>query len=582
MIRFKKSIIFALILFFLSSFCMSHASYAKDKPEDLAVTITSDKESYTSAEIAQTTIVVTNQSQQTLSDVEVSCLLPEGLQLKEGTTEKATIETLEAGKSLTLTVDVQKVLGKTLQSTPQTGDGTDFQTMLLVALVAFATSVYFVLRNKKLNLKNLFSIVVCALLLTGVGIIGNQFITRASEGDLVSFQKSKEIVVDESTYDIVFEIKYVKNVLTDEEKTDDENTASSEFDLVDFVVEVESGREPVILHFSDTQIIDSSQCRDESTSFIPSTQNYWAPDKLDARLYDSLTETIEETNPDLILITGDLVYGQYDDKGTMLQSLIEKMDSFGIPWAPVFGNHDNESAKGVAWQCRQLENAENCLFKRGTVTGNGNYTVGIKQNGILTRVFFMMDSNGCLRSAGFGKDQMDWSVGVAEAIQEFSPNTKFSYAFHIQLYAFKDAYAKYGFTNSGTQSRPINIDKADNKAETDFGYLGRDLKGAWDVNYEVYNQIKAVGADSIFVGHEHCNSASVVYEGIRFQYGQKMGTYDRCNFVKDDGSIYEGIVKQDTPLSGGTVMKMSETNGNFVEAYIYYSGDAQAKLNTNR
>ena len=38
--------------------------------------------------------------------------------------------------------------------------------------------------------------------------------------------------------------------------------------------------------------------------------------------------------------------------------------------------------------------------------------------------------------------------------------------------------------------------------------------------------IKALGVDSILVGHEHANSASAVYDGIRFQYGQKTGTYE--------------------------------------------------------
>ncbi len=361
---------------------------------------------------------------------------------------------------------------------------------------------------------------------------------------------------------------------------------------VDFVVEVESGRDPVILQLSDTQIIDAAQTREGRTGV---DKEYWATDKINERLYDSLAETIEATNPDLILITGDVVYGEFDDNGSALLGFIEKMESFEIPWAPVFGNHDNESAMGVDWQCEQFENAEHCLFKQRTLTGNGNYTVGIKQDGVLKRVFFMMDSNGCgamhansrvnghsTTAVGFGKDQMDWSIGVAEEIKKISPDTKISFAFHIQIYAFKAAYEKYGFTNSNTINNPINIDKLENKAEGDFGYIGRDLKGPWDTNNAFFNRMKAVGVDSIFVGHEHCNSASVVYDGIRFQFSQKIGTYDRANFVSESGAIEGGYCLDKSnpalePMSGGSVVIMAE-DGSIKNGYIYLSGDAQAKL----
>lgn len=350
--------------------------------------------------------------------------------------------------------------------------------------------------------------------------------------------------------------------------------------LVDFIVEVKGGKEPTILHLSDTQIIDPSQCRN-SDRLSATAKAYWATDNINERLYDSLTKTIEATKPDLILITGDLVYGEFDDNGKMFQSLIAKMESFGIPWAPVFGNHDNESAMGVDWQCEQLVNAKHCLFKQRELTGNGNYTVGIKQNGELKRVFFMMDSNGCdahenslknghtTSTVGFGQDQINWSINLASQIRQAAPNTKLSFAFHVQIMAFKKAYAKYGFKNSDTISNPINVDKLSNKSDGDFGYIGRDLKSVWDQSFSLYNHMKNVGVDSILVGHEHCNSASVVYEGIRFQFAQKIGTYDRANYVRGDGSIYGAYQSTDTPLSGGTVMKMSEKDGSFVNAYIY-------------
>ena len=363
-------------------------------------------------------------------------------------------------------------------------------------------------------------------------------------------------------------------------------------DYVDFIVEVEEGRDITILQLTDTQIEDSSQVRAGET--LRSDQiEHWKPENMDKNCFDICRQAIEKTKPDLILITGDLVYGKYDDKGTSLTALIDFMESMGIPWAPVFGNHDNESYKGADWQCEMLENAKNCLFKQRTLTGNGNYSVGIMQGGELKRVFFMLDSNGCgamseqtianghsQKSAGFGQDQIDWYTNTATKISAKEPDVKYTFAYHIQQMIFKKAFEKYGFTNSGTTDNPINVDTHSDKADGDFGYIGRDLKGAWDGDYTVYNGMKALGADSILAGHEHCNSASVVYDGVRFQYGQKSSSYDRINFKMSDGSMegqagsYSSSGEQ---VLGGTVMKLSEQDGVIEDAYIYYYKEEAAE-----
>lgn len=356
-------------------------------------------------------------------------------------------------------------------------------------------------------------------------------------------------------------------------------------ELVDFVVQVEEGRDPVVLQLTDTQIIDAAQMRTEDR-LGTGAQEYWATDKMEDRCFAYIRETVEATKPDLILLTGDLVYGEFDDAGTSFTALVNFMESFGIPWAPVFGNHDNESAMGADWQCEQLENAAHCLFLQRELTGNGNYTVGIAQGYDLLRVFFMLDSNGggkseasmanghTKKSVGFGQDQIDWYEDVAYNLSEYSPKTRLSFAFHIQTAAFTKAYAQYGFTNAGTAESPIHITLLDDKADGDFGYLGADLKSAWDTNGSVTQGMIDLGADSFFVGHEHCNSASVVYNGVRYQFGQKSSTYDRFNSLKADGSIVGAYSEKGVPLIGGTVIPLAAGDGAIKDPYIYYCGDA--------
>ena len=360
-------------------------------------------------------------------------------------------------------------------------------------------------------------------------------------------------------------------------------------ELVDFVVEVPVGRAPVVLHLSDTQVIDGAQTRGGRDGVY---YDFWATDQIEERCFDYLTDTIHSTNPDLILITGDLVYGEFDDNGSFFLKLIAFMESFQIPWAPVFGNHDNESKMGADWQCAQLEAAQYCCFLQRTLTGNGNYSVGIMQGGELIRAFYMLDSNGCgnasdetkanghtKTTAGFGQDQVAWYTEAITLLHEYSPEAKISFAYHIQQASFLEAYAQYGFTSSGTKNNPINIYTHEEKQESDFGYLGADMKGAWDSGKTIFKGMKALGVDSIFVGHEHLNCASVVYQGVRFQYGQKSSTYDRANYVNMvSGAItgsYNGVADNpnNVPLIGGTVMVL-DVSGAIDDAYIYLAENA--------
>ena len=382
------------------------------------------------------------------------------------------------------------------------------------------------------------------------------------------------------------------NYFSDEngkKKIDQENTILyNPLNIPDFLVEVPEERDPVVLQLTDTQIIDGGQIRPGRDGV---SATFYATANIQKYCYDYVTEIIEATNPDLILLTGDNVYGEFDDNGSVWTSFVNFMDSFEIPWAPIFGNHDNESKKGVDWQCEQFEKAEYCLFDQKELSGNGNYSVGIKQGENLTRVFYMLDTNGCsnasdatlanghtYREVGIREDQIDWYTTQIEILKEFSPETKISMAYHIQQNAFAEAYAKYGF-KLGEQYQDINIDLLENKAEGDFGYIGRDLKG--EGTYLTVAELKKLGVDSVFVGHEHCNSASVVYEGIRFQFGQKSSTYDRFNRVGTNGIVRgaDGDLQDgETALIGGSVIVLSKTDGTIKDAYIYYCEEAGGKI----
>lgn len=347
--------------------------------------------------------------------------------------------------------------------------------------------------------------------------------------------------------------------------------------MVDFIVKIPENKTPIILQLSDPQIIDSSQAL--SGRLNETELAYWAKDKKEERAFTYIRETVQNTSPDLIFITGDIVYGEFDHDGSALTSFVEFMDGFGIPWAPVFGNHETESRMGADWQCAQLKNAKHCLFKQRTLTGNGNYTVGIQQGGILTRVFYMMDSNSGIPSeesianghsqhgAGFGEDQIAWYTQSIQTVRMAYPSVKISFAFHIPIMAFENALEKYGYVH-GMPEICVDIDERGDKG-ADFGMIITPFYG-WDQDYTVWNQFKTLGVDSIFVGHNHEICTSVVYEGIRCQFGLKSTTYDSNIYINALSKPVKSFCPGGTPVIGGTVLELAVNDGSIKNAYHYY------------
>ena len=134
----------------------------------------------------------------------------------------------------------------------------------------------------------------------------------------------------------------------------EENNAFAGCDFVVSLSEDRINTKIKILQLTDMQVIDSSQRRTPDRIRADEIAA-WDPKNFDAQCGNHIRSLIAQTKPDLIIMTGDIVYGSFDDNGTTLDWFCNLMDSFKIPWAPTFGNHDNESRKGVDWQCARLK-----------------------------------------------------------------------------------------------------------------------------------------------------------------------------------------------------------------------------------
>lgn len=305
-----------------------------------------------------------------------------------------------------------------------------------------------------------------------------------------------------------------------------------------------------VLQLTDMQTVDLTHIRNE----VRDRQIKGAYFKkgvygMEERVYGHVRALVRETHPDLILLTGDNVYGEFDDAGLMMRELIELMESFEIPWAPVFGNHDNESRMGVNWQCEQLENAPHCLFDRGNVTGNSNYAIYLTRNGVPVFALAMLDSNGCHNvgnpaapEEGVQPDNIDYDLLTHESgiypdqiafyrnVVQGLPNAIFM---HIQMHTFYDAIQqKYGYT----QGTDLSTDK-----EGDVGFYPEHMGegGFVDPDHTLFDVAKAVGCRAVFAGHQHLVSSMVNWQGVTLGYGLKTGYCTYWRGGSTGGTLHE-------------------------------------------
>ncbi len=305
----------------------------------------------------------------------------------------------------------------------------------------------------------------------------------------------------------------------------------------------ESRKSLKILQLTDTQTIDLIAVRNDTRD--SQIRGCYFPDgncSMEDLCYRHIREAVRRTEPDLILLTGDNVYGEFDDKGTMLLELRALMDSFRIPWAAIFGNHDNESMRGVRWQQKVLEESEYGLFAPGNVTGNCNYSILLRLNGSAEYLIYMMDSCGCryignpgapgegllkenpdyaliTQQEGIFPDQIEWYADSAKRVFAAEGKRIPQIAcMHIAPHIFRTAYLeKY---HADASDFGISLETVQGR---DNGYVVEAGPYLPDPDDSFFRTAKELGLRAILVGHDHNNASCVYYEGVALVFGTKTG-----------------------------------------------------------
>ena len=321
-------------------------------------------------------------------------------------------------------------------------------------------------------------------------------------------------------------------------------------DGASFRLKMPADRPMRILQLTDMQTVDLTHIRNATRDRqIKGAYFKNGMYGMEERTYAHVRALVGEVAPDLILLTGDNVYGEFDDAGVMTRELIELMESFAIPWAPVFGNHDNETRMGVNWQCKQFESAPHCLFARGDVTGNSNYAIYLESGEKPAFALAMMDSNGChnvgnpvapeegvqpdnvdydllTHEAGIYPDQVAWYKQAVAGL----PNAIF---LHVQLHAFWQALqSKYGYE--------FRTDVATDR-DGDVGFYPEHMGegGFVDPDHTLFEAAKAADCKAVFAGHQHRVDCMVKWQGVTLGYGLKTGYCTYWRGGATGGTLHE-------------------------------------------
>lgn len=306
-------------------------------------------------------------------------------------------------------------------------------------------------------------------------------------------------------------------------------SAGQEFDLSTIqTVEKTPGEDFKILLLTDTQL--------------------WSNPADNRACFEQMDRLVEQTQPDMIATVGDNVSGA--TSRFLLRQFVERLDSYQIPWAAVFGNHDPEiPMTTLNWQGDQMEASAYSLFQKGpsNLYGCGNYAVNITENGTPVYTLFMLDNgryceyldeNGesYTKEIYMGYEQIAWYAwnvqGIAQAVGHTVPSMTFS---HFALPEMRETIEQVGVYNEADGSYTI-------PAAYGFGKCSY-LPGCAPVDSGFFDKCVELGSTThIFCGHDHENNASVTRDGIMMTYGLKTGPSPApWNFAEEMGGTLIAI-----------------------------------------
>ena len=255
-----------------------------------------------------------------------------------------------------------------------------------------------------------------------------------------------------------------------------------------------------ILHITDAHVVCSI--------FSP---------KKDKNIVKTIRGVVENSKPDLIVLTGDMLFPAFYAGGSnnkiQLEAVVTMFDAFEVPWTFVYGNHDADiwgimKKKDIS---KELSESAFCLFDTGitNISGEGNYAVTLLNNDLtINTVLFMMDTNSKngFTYGGIADDQISWYEQEINRFSAIKGTLVSSMLFvHIPLPEYQDAWDAYA--NGQPEAKYIFGTNKESISP------GKEKSKMFDKIYELHS------TKAVFSGHDHANTWTIKYKGVYLSYG---------------------------------------------------------------
>ena len=324
-------------------------------------------------------------------------------------------------------------------------------------------------------------------------------------------------------------------------------------ELIMFTLQKPKNRDFRVLNLTDTHLVaDEWECKAADNGRNRRILEY------------TIGSLIAKTKPDLITVSGDITFADSPRADSAYENFSALLESYRIPWAFVWGNHDNQAGAEVASHHADIMLSRgHCLFEKGDpAMGCGNYIIKIEEDGKPIHAIFMMDSHDRFdftepdgkvtkRWAHLMQNQLDWQREESRKLA--LPATLIM---HMPYYAYHDAFAAAwnGFidpkTISPAESRDPKYWKEGYKTAYGAKYEG---VGSYPVDTGDFDYVNAGGYTKLtLVGHEHVNDYVIDYKGMKLVYSLKTGA----------GCYW------DQRLNGGTLLKISDKGAGVEHVHV--------------
>lgn len=224
-----------------------------------------------------------------------------------------------------------------------------------------------------------------------------------------------------------------------------------------------------------------------------------------------INEVLDAEKPDVVVLTGDIVTELPAKKNWDI--ITEPMIRRNIPFAVVFGNHDDEYDLNRSALSKHLVSSyPGCLFADNVenVKGFGNYTLPVMASAgnSVAAVLYCLDSNAYSTQKGvkgygwLGHDQVNWYLTQSYAYTKANkgkPLPALAF-FHIPLPEYNQAY--------NTMSTGTRLERECNP----------------EINTGMFTAMMEAGdVLGVFTGHDHDNDYIANLHGIALAYGRFSG-----------------------------------------------------------